>query len=325
MSELRGEGKESRSKTLRKLLEKGEMIDAIWVGTTHQAMIAEKVGFKVIGISGSSLCIDILGLPDAGFLTLTELVENADRICRAVNLPVMVDCDTGFGNAINVRRTVESVIRAGAAGLFIEDQMAPKRCGFVKGKELISLEEAVGKYRAAIDVRNEFDPDFVIMARTDARGAVGGSLEEVIRRGRAYLDVGVDIIYAEALQSREEIRQVRNALRDCFLVVTPWAIHPPLSQREMKELGFCMTSLMIDKIGVVAMFDFLVEYKKRGADVFNEFTEKTKEHPLGGFGRFDLVDHPKIAEWEKKYLPTEKLDRYEYSLGVYDPRVRKRF
>ena len=127
-----------------------------------------------------------------------------------VNIPAMVDCDTGFGNAINVRRTVASMIRAGAAGLFIEDQVTPKRCAFVKGKEVISLEEAVGKYRAAIDVRNELDPDFIIMARTDARTAVGGSLEEVIRRGKAYLDAGADILYVAALQSRDEIKQVRE-------------------------------------------------------------------------------------------------------------------
>jgi len=104
--------------------------------------------------------------------------------------------------AINVRRAVASVIRAGAAGLFIEDQVAPKRCGFVTGKEVIPVEEAVGKYKAAIDVRNELDPDFIIMARTDVRTAVGGSLEKVIQRGGAYLDAGVDILYVSALQSR---------------------------------------------------------------------------------------------------------------------------
>ena len=97
---------------------------------------------------------------------------------------MLVDGDTGFGNAINARRTVSEVIRAGAAGIFIEDQVAPKRCGFVKGKELIDIEEAVGKYRAACDVRDELDPDFIVMARSDARGAVGGSLQELIERGK---------------------------------------------------------------------------------------------------------------------------------------------
>ncbi|MBM4330789.1 MAG: isocitrate lyase/PEP mutase family protein [Deltaproteobacteria bacterium] len=312
---------EKKSTTLRKLLKKDDLLFTIWVGTAHQAQLAEKIGFPAVGISGSNTSTHILGLPDAGFLTLTELVENVERICRGINLPVIVDCDTGFGNAINVRRTVDAVIRAGAAGLFIEDQVAPKRCGFVKGKELIPLEEAVGKYRAAIDVRDELDPDFIIMARTDARGAVGGSIEEVIRRGKAYLELGVDIFYAEALQSREEIRQVRSALKDCLLVVTPHAINPPLTQKEMQELGLCMAGCHIAQIGSIAMYDFLVEFKKRGIEVLNEFRKKTGNHPLGGFGIFDLAGFPRVVEWEKKYLSPEKLEKYEQSLGVYDPRV----
>jgi 2-methylisocitrate lyase-like PEP mutase family enzyme len=314
---------ENRSTVLRNLLKKGELFFIIYVGTAHQAQLAESMDFKAVGISGALTSTDILGLPDSGFITMTELVENVDRICRAVNLPVMVDCDTGFGNAINVRRTVDLVIRVGAAGLFIEDQAAPKRCGFVKGKELIPLEEAVGKYRAAIDVRNELNPDFIIMARTDARGAVGGSLDEVIRRGRAYLDVGVDVFYAEALQSRDEIRQVRGALKNCLLRVTTRAIRPPLTLNEMQEFGLCMPSCHISEVGSIAMYDFLMDFKKRGLDAYNEFMERNENHPLGGFGIFDLAGFPKVVEWEKKYLSSEKLDKYNRSLGLYDPREKK--
>jgi 2-methylisocitrate lyase-like PEP mutase family enzyme len=311
---------EKKSTTLRNLIESREFFFIIYVGTAHQAQLAEKTGFKVVGISGSHTSTNILGLPDAGFLTMTELVENADRICRAVNLPVMVDCDTGFGNAINARRTVESVIRAGAAGLFIEDQVAPKRCGFVKGKELISVEEAVGKYRAAVDVRDESDPDFLIMARTDARGAVGGSLEEAIRRGKAYLGAGADILYVEALQSREEIQKVRDAFKDSHLRVTARNIDPPLTQEEMEAFGLVGPSCHISSIGSVAMYDFLVEFRERGWQAFNEFNEKFQDHPLGGFGVFDVAGFPKVVEWEKKYLSPETLEKYEQSIGLYDPR-----
>jgi 2-methylisocitrate lyase-like PEP mutase family enzyme len=315
---------ERKSTKLRKLLKKGELLINIAVGTAHEAQLAEKVGFKVISISGALTSTTILGLPDAGLLTLTELVENVERVCSSVDLPVLADCDTGFGNAINVRRTVASVIRAGASGLFIEDQVAPKRCGFVKGKELISLEEAVGKYRAAIDVRNELDPDFVIMARTDARGAVGGSLGEVIRRGQAYLDAGADIFFAEALQSRDEIKQVRKALKDCLLFCTPHAITPPLTQKEMEGLGLCMAVCHISQIGSIAMYDFLIRLKERGPDADINFRKKYQSHPLGGFGVFDLAGFPKVAEWEKKYLPPEKLEKYYSSIGLYDPRVRRK-
>jgi 2,3-dimethylmalate lyase len=313
---------EKKSTRLRKLLtNKDELLIMVVVGTAHEAQLAEKVGFKALGVSGSNTSSQILGLPDAGLITVTELVENVERICRAADLPVRVDCDTGFGNAINVRRTVESVIRAGAAALFIEDQVAPKRCGFVKGKQLISLEEAVGKYRAAVDVRNELDPDFIIMARSDARGAVGGGLDEVIRRGKAYVAAGADIFYPEALQSRDEIKKVRDALKDCLLYASVSAIKPPLTEQEYKELGLCMAISHISRVGSVAMYDYLVELKERGIGVHGEFLERTKSHPLGGYGKFDLTGFPKIVEWEKKYLPPEQLDKYDSSIGLYDPRV----
>ena len=321
---------ETKGRRLRKLLGSGEVIIMIAVGTAHQARLAEKTGFEVVSISGSSTSEEIFGLPDAGFITMTELVENVERICRAVNLPVMVDCDTGFGNAINVRRTVESVIRAGASGLFIEDQVAPKRCGFIKGKEVIPLDEAVGKFRAAVDARDELDRDVVIMARTDARGAVGGGLEEAILRSKAYLAAGVDMLYVEALRSREEIKQVRSALGDCWLKITESAINPPLTFQEMKELGLCSVSCHVNQSGSIAMYDFLMEVKKQGMGAYTEFRRRIQDHPLGGPGFFgplaglvDLAGFPRVSEWEKKYLSPEQMKKYEGSMGTYDPRSGK--
>lgn len=318
---------EKKSTILRNLLKKENgFVIIISIGTPHQAQLAQKVGFKVVSISGSDTSTDLLGLPDSGFITMTELAQNVERVCRAVDLPVTVDCDTGFGNAINVRRTVDSVIRAGAAGLFIEDQVAPKRCGFVKGKELIPLEEAVGKYRAALDVRNELDPDFIIMARTDARGAVGGSVEEVIRRGKAYLEAGVDILYVEALQSREEITQVREALKEQlrgrWIRVTTKMIQPAVTEKEMREFGLAIPACHLSQVGSIAMYDFLVTLKQGGLDTYYDLIAKTKNHPVGGMGGvYELAGFPKVVEWEKKYLSPEKLERYDQSLGMYDPRV----
>jgi len=201
----------------------------------------------------------------------------------------------------------------------MEDQVAPKRCGFVKGKELISLEEAVGKFRAAVDVRNELDPDFIIQARTDARGAVGGSLEEVIHRGKAYLDVGVDVFHAEALRSKDEIRHVRSALKDCWLFCSTQGISPPLTQKEMQELGLRYNSCNLSLPGAIATWDFLVELKERGLDFYSDFRQRTKNHPMGHFNYFNLAGFPKVAEWEKKYLPPENLKKYASSIGEYDP------
>ena len=176
---------EKRTTVLRRLLNGPECLRVMFGGNAHHAQLTEYAGYKAFGLSGSKTSSWNYGLPDAGFLTQTELVEVTRNVCNAVKIPVLVDADTGHGNALGARRTVQLLIQAGAAGCFIEDQKAPKRCGFVKGKQLISIEEAVGKYRAVCDLRDELDPDFIIMARTDARGAVGGSLEEAIRRGKA--------------------------------------------------------------------------------------------------------------------------------------------
>ena len=318
-----------RSTLFRNLLEKGEFLAIPAVGAPDQAQLAEKLGFKAIDIPGSSTSTQILGLPDVGLMTMTELAKNVENICSTVDLPAMVDCDTGFGSAINVRRTVASIIRAGAAGLFIEDQVFPKRCAFLKGKEVISIEEAVGKYRAAVDIRNELDPDFIIMARTDARTAVGGSVEEVIRRGKAYLDAGADILYVAAFQSRDEIRQIRSALKGRLRLLSgSFAIKPPLTSQEMQELGICMASTNLRPIYLVALYDYLAQFKERGFEVLNEYQEKYRNHPMGGeritFGAFDLSGLPKMAELEKKYMPSESLEKYESSVGLYDPRARDR-
>jgi 2,3-dimethylmalate lyase len=313
---------ERNSTKLRKLLEKGEFFIMVGVGTAQEAQMAEKIGFSSILIAGSKTSAIILGLPDAGLITLTEAVENVERICDAVSIPALVDCDTGFGNAINVRRTVASVIRAGGAGIFMEDQVAPKRCGFVKGKELISLEEAVGKFRAAVDVRNELDPDFIIQARTDARGAVGGSLEEVIRRAKAYLEVGVDVIHAEALQSKDDIKEVRSALKDRWLYCSTQGMNPPLTQKEMQDLGLRYNTVNLSLPGAIATWDFLTELKERGLDFYSDFRQKTKHHPMGHFNYFNLAGFPKVAEWEEKYLTPENLKKYVASIGDYDPRGR---
>jgi 2-methylisocitrate lyase-like PEP mutase family enzyme len=309
---------DGKTSAYRKLLESQEPHTTVFGATAHHAQLAEATGYKAFGLSGSNLSTHLLGMPDAGLSTLTELVDCTRNVCRAVRIPVLVDIDTGFGNALNVRRTVEEVIRAGAAGLFLEDQLAPKRCGWVKGKELVSLEEAVGKYRAACDVRDDLDPNFIIMARTDARTAIGGGYDEVVRRCRAYLDAGVDVLYAEALQNRDEVREIRRLFPSCPMTVS---IRPLLTDLEMREFRICTAWLHIAKVGSIAMYDFLVKYAREGRQVWEDYQLATQSHPLGGFGLFDLTGFPQLTELEKKYLPAEQLDKYEGSLGHYDPRV----
>ena len=178
------------------------------------AQIAEKVGMKSIYLSGYSMAL-ANGWPDMGFLTQTEVARIGSMVASAVEIPVIADADDGYGNALSTIRTVQEYVRSGVAGIHIEDQVFPKRCGHIAGKVIVSQDEAVGKYRAAVDTRNRLNPDFVIIARTDAFGAVGGSLEEAIKRGRAYADAGVDLVWPElSSPDRQPAEAFAKAMRE---------------------------------------------------------------------------------------------------------------
>jgi 2-methylisocitrate lyase-like PEP mutase family enzyme len=202
------------------------------------AMIATEAGFEVIFVSGYSVAATALGEPDFGLLTQTEIAATARAVCAVTQLPVLIDCDTGYGNAINVIRTMEEMQRAGAAGVFLEDQVWPKRCGHMRGKRVIPLEEQLAKLRAAIDARRPGDS--FIVARTDARAAI--DLDEAIRRGRAFRDLGVDAVFLEAPESTEELRAIARSIQDVPLVanMVEQGRTPLLAKDELGDLGFRM-------------------------------------------------------------------------------------
>jgi 2,3-dimethylmalate lyase len=183
------------------------------------------------------------------------------------------------------------------------------------------MDEAVGKFRAAVDARDEIDPDFIIMARTDARTAVGGSLEEAITRSKAYKEeAGVDISYVEALQTREEIEAVRKAVPG-HLAVSVQAIRPLPTLQELEDLGCCMTlSNMFFHVGNVAKWDMLVQMKEHGLAPYNEWVEQHRGHPAAWPRIFERVGFSKIREWEEKYLSPEQVRaKYEQSEGLFEP------
>jgi methylisocitrate lyase len=199
------------------------------------ARIATRAGFEVVFISGYSVSATQLGEPDFGLLTQTEVVATATRICAAVDIPVIVDADTGYGNAVNVMRTVRELMRAGAAGIFLEDQVWPKRCGHMRGKRVIPAAEQVGKLRAAVEARG--DDDLFIVARTDARQAVG--LEEAITRALAYREAGADALFVEAPESLEELREIGRRLPPPLVAnMVEQGVTPQLSAEELAALGF---------------------------------------------------------------------------------------
>jgi methylisocitrate lyase len=224
-----------KAKLVRRYLsERGQLVMP-GVFDALSAKIASRASFEVIFITGYSLSATLLGEPDFGLLTQTEVVTAAQRICSVVDTPVIVDADTGYGNAINVIRTVHDLIRAGAAGMFLEDQIWPKRCGHMKGKQVIPLDEQLKKLRAAIEARS--DHDFYIVARTDARQALG--LAEAIARGIAFKEAGADAVFVEAPENKEEMKEIASHVPGPLVAnMLERGVTPLMDPQELKELGF---------------------------------------------------------------------------------------
>ncbi len=200
------------------------------------AILIEKAGFEVVGTSGYGISASIIGQPDIGLVGYGEMVERVRTMINAVSLPVDVDADTGYGNALNVYWTVKNFAGIGAAGIRIEDQVWPKRCGHMAGKQIIPTEEMVRKIKAAVKAREETNPFLVIGARTDARSVYG--FEEVLERGKAYADAGADYIYVEAPQSLKEVEiLVKEIPVPISFNIIPGGMTPPFTLKELEEAG----------------------------------------------------------------------------------------
>ena len=202
---------------------------------TLSAKVAERAGFPLAFVSGYAVSATFIGQPDLGLLTQTEIVERARHICGAVDIPVLVDADTGYGNALNVVRTVRALIEAGAAGCFLEDQQWPKRCGHMPGKQVVDREAYLRKIRAAVDTRA--GRDFFIVARTDALAAAG--LDEALARAEAACAAGADATFVEAPRSLDELREIgRRAPRPTVANMVEQGRTPVLGRSELAALGF---------------------------------------------------------------------------------------
>ena len=278
------------------------------------AKVLEHAGFPAVYMTGYGTSLALLGLPDAGLATMSEMHLNARYIANAVGVPVIADADNGYGNAINVMRTVREYIQTGVAGIHIEDQAIPKRCGHVAGRRVIPLEEAVGKYRAAAAVRRDLDPDFVVIARTDARGAHGGSLDEAIRRATASLEAGADLAFVEGPTSLEELGRVCREVRGPIFY-NQTGVSPRLTPAQMKELGIAVTILpgAMLRVALQALWDFAAALRDEGPAAEARFAERFRSHPVGDLHTFAGFDQ--IRAWEAAYLPAEELDKYERSVG----------
>jgi methylisocitrate lyase len=226
------------------------------------AKIAERVGHDAVYLSGGALSA-AYGVPDVGLLTLSEFVNEARTIARATKLPLLCDADTGFGEALNVERTVQLFEEAGVAGIHLEDQELPKRCGHLSGKSLVSAEAMAAKIRAAVAARR--DADFVIIARTDARGVFG--FDDAVRRARLYLDAGADAIFPEALETPDEFAAFASAVSAPLLANnTEFGRSPNLTVEAFGALGYCMVlfPLTAFRAALKSAHDTLADLKTLG-------------------------------------------------------------
>ena len=251
---------ESNGLRLKRLLESGESLSVPGAFNPMTALIAKKVGFDALYFSGAAFSAS-LGIPDIGLFTLSELTEAVRYMSRASNMPIIVDADTGFGEAINVIRTVKELEDAGAAAVQIEDQILPKRCGHLEGKTVVSTDAFVEKIRAAAQSRK----DMLIVARTDARATHG--MEEAIRRGRMCREVGADIIFPEAMESDEEFRTYADAVGGPLLAnMTEFGKTPYLTVEQFKELGYDIVIFPVTSLRATAKVveDLFMDIKSKG-------------------------------------------------------------
>jgi len=258
------------------------------------AKIVEKVGFDAMFQTGYGTSASLFGMPDYGFIGSTETVDNARRICRAVSIPVIVDADTGYGNALSVWKLVQELENAGASGIFLEDQRWPNRCGHMQGKEVVSIDEYSEKLQAALDARS--DKNFIIVARTDARATEG--LDKAIERGLYYKKVGADVIFVEAPKTIQEMKKIGNAI-DAPLVANmiEGGTTPLSSATKLFEMGFkiILYPLSVLFSNTYATLQILRELKRSG-------TTRKLNKKLVNFDQFnDLVELKKYRKLEKQY------------------------
>ena len=220
---------------LRQMLQGNRIVVAPGAHDALTAKIIDKAGFQAVYMTGYGQAASHLGKPDVGLLTLTEMVSRATNIVEAVGVPVIADADTGFGNAINVMRTVREYEKAGVAAIQLEDQVAPKKCGHMIGRQVVSREEMIGKIKAAADARN--DQDLMIMARTDARTVHG--IGEALERAKAYEEAGADILFVESPESIEEMKQITQHFNVPVLAnMVEGGRTPFLPVEELERLGY---------------------------------------------------------------------------------------
>ena len=258
---------QNNAKTLRERLAKPEILVLPGVYDALSAKIAVDAGFDGLIMGGYSIAASRLGEPDVGYLSMTEMAEAVKTLTRAVNVPVIADGDTGYGNALSAQRTMREYELNGAAGILLEDQVWPKRCGHMAGKQVVEAAEHAKKIRAAVD--GKLNPDTLLIARTDSRAILG--LDAAIERGKLYLDNGADALFIEAPQNEQELEAICKAFPDTILManMVEGGRTPNLTAKDLENMGFKMVAYPCSLAYTVtkALHDLLTTLRKDGTTI----------------------------------------------------------
>lgn len=281
------------------------------------AQMAEAAGFEAFEISGGFSALWEHGVADVGYVTLTEVIDQARRVARSVDIPVYCDADTGYGAPVNVARTVREFIDAGIAGIHIEDQKEPKKSGGQPGMQLVSDAEAIGRLNAAVEARDKYDPDFVLVARTDGYGAEGGSVEEAIRRGKLYREeTGVDVIFYEGFHTWDQIRLALGETPGPTYAIPDLSIGPRPPMEELSAMGQSIEILPFILPGVHDVWQLLLDVKKAGTyEPMDDYLKKMAaaqgtEYGIGWGTPFARPSFAEVRRMEEAFLPKEQQRDY---------------
>jgi 2,3-dimethylmalate lyase len=284
---------------LREKVERRELVVAPGSYDALSARVIERAGFEAAYMTGHGVGAGMLAWSDVGLTTMTEMVWNARNICNAINIPLIADMDTGYGNAVNVVRAVRDFEQAGVAAVHIEDQVMPKKCGFMQGKLVIPMDEMVGKIKAAVAARE--DRNFLIIVRCDARAVLGA--DEMYRRCEAYLQAGADVIFPEAPLADEDIKRDAEWGKKVGAPLLLNAVKYGIDFKEIAALRYAILILPITAFSVAAkaMYDVLVDLKKTG-----RYVDLEKQGKAFSFHVIqELIRLPEIKKYEEEYLPQE--------------------
>lgn len=291
----------SVGKKLREMLSRSRLLLAPGAFDGLSARMVEEAGFEAVYLSGGSVARST-GVPDLGLMTMSEVIERARQVVNAVQIPVIADADTGYGNALNVVRTVREFERAGVAAIHIEDQVTPKRCGHLEGKEVIPLGEMESKIRAALEARS--DKDFAIIARTDSRAIHG--LDDAIERGKAFARLGADAVFIEAAESEKELEAIARSIRDVPLMVNMFkgGKTPLLPASLLEEMGYRIAIFPSDtqRAAIYAMKETLAVLKRDGstAAIDDRLTTFQERDRLIGLGEWEKLEERYLKDGGKK-------------------------